>query len=93
MIHSFIIHLTHSFFVRISKIFKEHKLSLDVCGLTHLIPIEIITLTDSLYEVTAQDVCGTMYNNFSEGNKLISAVCDTHLCPGPLISSNELLFI
>ena len=54
MIHSFIIHLIHSFFVRISEIFKEHKLSLDVCGLTLVIPIEIITLTDSLYEVTAQ---------------------------------------
>ena len=52
MIHSFIIHLIHSFFVRINEIFKEHKLSLDVCGLTLVIPIEIITLTDSLYEVT-----------------------------------------
>ena len=88
MIHSFIIHLIHSFFVRISEIFKEHKLSLDVCGLTLVIPIEVITPTDSLYEVTAQDVCGTMYNKFSEGNKVISAVCDTHLYPGPLISSN-----
>ena len=54
MIHSFIIHLIHSFFVRISEIFKEHKLSLDVCGLTLVISIEIITLTNSLYEVTAQ---------------------------------------
>ena len=77
--------MIHSFFVRIV---KEHKLSLDVCGLTLVIPIEIITPTDSLYEVTAQDVCGTMYNKFFEGNKLISAVCDTHLCPGPLILSN-----
>ena len=79
-------HLIHSFFVRINEIFKKHKLSLDVCGLTLVISIEIITLTDSLYEVTAHDMCGTMYNKFSEGNKLISAVCDTHLCPGPLIS-------
>ena len=93
MIHSFIIHLIHSFFVRISEVFKEHKLSLDVCGLTLVIPIEIITLTDSLYEVTTQDVCGTMYNKVFEGNKLISAVCDTYLCTGPLISSQELLFI
>ena len=53
MIHSFIIYLIHSFFVRISEIVKEHKLSLDVCGLTLVIPIEIITPTDSLYEVTA----------------------------------------
>ena len=56
MIHSFIIHLIHSFFVRISENFKEHKLSLDVCGLTLVIPIEVITPTDSLYEVSAQDV-------------------------------------
>ena len=53
MIHSFIIYLIHSFFVRISEIVKEHKLSLDVCWLTLVIPIEIITLTDYLYEVTA----------------------------------------
>ena len=70
------------------KFFKEHKLSLDVCGLTLVIPIEVITPTDSLYEVSPQDVCGTMYNKFSEGNKVISAVCDTHLYSGPLISSN-----
>ena len=88
MIHSFIVHLIHSFFVRISEIVKEHKLSLDVCGLTLVIPIEIITPTDSLYEVTAQDVCRTMYNKFSDGNKLISAVCDSQLYPGPVISSN-----
>ena len=88
MIHSFIIHLIYSFFDRISEIFKEHKLSLDVCGLTLVIPIEIITPTGSLYEVTAQDVCGTMYNTFSEGNKLINAVCNTHLCPDPLVSPN-----
>ena len=67
--------------------------SLDACGLTLVIPIEIITLTDSLYEVTAQDVCGTMYNKFSEGNKLISTVCDTHLSPGPLILSYEFFYL
>ena len=88
MIHSFIIHLIHSFFLRISEIVKENKLSLDVCGLTLVIFIEIITPTDSLYEVTAQDVCRTMYNKFSEGNKLISAVCDSHLYLGHLILSN-----
>ena len=58
-----IIHLIHSFFVRISKIFKECKLYLDECGLTLVIPTEIILLIDSLYEVTAQDLCGTRYKH------------------------------
>ena len=53
----------------------EHELILKQCGLRLVIPAEVITPMESLYEVAAQGLWGAGKFEFPEGSTLISGVC------------------
>ena len=53
----------------------ENIVSVEDCGLTLIIPAEVIIPAESSYEVTAQGLWGESKFKFPEGSKLISGVC------------------
>ena len=53
----------------------EHELILEQCGLRLVIPGEVITPIESIYEVAAQGLWGLGKFEFPEGSTLISGVC------------------
>ena len=53
----------------------EHELILEQCGLRLVIPEEVITPIESIYEVAAQGLWGLGKFEFPEGSTLISGVC------------------
>ena len=53
----------------------EHELILEQCGLRLVIPGEVITPLESIYEVAAQGLWGAGKFVFPEGSTLISGVC------------------
>ena len=53
----------------------EHELILEQCGLRLVIPGEVITPIESIYEVAAQGLWGAGKFEFPEGSTLISGVC------------------
>ena len=53
----------------------EHELILEQCGLRLVIPGEVITPIESIYEVAAQGLWGLGKFEFPEDSTLISGVC------------------
>ena len=53
----------------------EHELILEECGLRLVIPGEVITPIESIYEVAAQGLWGLGKFEFPEGSTLVSGVC------------------
>ena len=53
----------------------DNIVSVEDCGLTVIIPREVITPAESVYEITAQGLWGESKFEFPEGSKLISGVC------------------
>ena len=53
----------------------EHELILEQCGLRLVIPGEVITPIESIYEVAAQALWGAGKFEFPKGSTLISGVC------------------
>ena len=53
----------------------EHELILEQCGLRLVIPEEVITPIESVYEIAAQGLWGPGKFMFPEGSTLISGVC------------------
>ena len=53
----------------------EHELILEQCGLRLVIPEEVITPIESIYEIAAQGLWGLGKFEFPEGSTLISGVC------------------